>query len=248
MSNNLLDGIACITHITGKGLTFSRSEQFDTSFLTPPSNDGVYTTDGSPPIGTYKWKKPIAPDGKMHITYAAALPKDGQLADIPHSHNVAIAINMAFTIIEQQCNLRFDKVPFTGPNCADITIVFDDGTDPIFVQIPSAMWYTRFPGTTPQGKFTSVANLKYLYALQDGPNFASDINQTMRHEFGHGIGMVHTTSSQDMMYPFYHEQRLYSSMDIYQMQIMYGPRIPPTNPIELAGLYNLDSRNLEFVL
>lgn len=237
-----MTGIACITHFINGQFIHSTP----TPALTAPSGDGVYQTDGSPPIGTFKWDKPRDVNGYMHITIALALPKDGTLVDIPKGHDIAVAVNLAFSTITLNCMLQFDHVPFTNPDCADITICFDPGTDVTFVQNPTAMWYTYYPNTKPAGKFSSVANLKYLYALQNGPNFANDIHEVMRHEFRHGIGSVHTTNTNDIMFPFYHEQRRPSSMDIYQEQFSYGPRIPPVNPIEVDGFYSSDAQNLLF--
>src|SRR5690242_5670513 len=82
--------------------------------LTPPANDGVYQGDGSPPIGTYKWRKPLSSDGKMHITFAVAIPVNGTLVNIPDSHNLLIAIKAAFETIQQTCMLWFDQIPYAG--------------------------------------------------------------------------------------------------------------------------------------
>lgn len=233
----------CIAYNTEKGISFLTGIVGES---TPPANDGVYKTDGSPPIGTFKWNKPKDSDGFMHITYAIALPQNGSLVDIPDSHDLLVGVNAAFTTIEFDCMLKFDRVPFTGADCADVTVKFDDGSDPIFVNNPGAMAYNHFPGTKPVGQFSSVYNLKYMWNTKDGPNFASDINQTFRHELRHAVGCVHTTAVTDLMYPFYHEQRRPSSMDTYQVQFMYGPRQPPVNPVEVDGFYNADSRNVEF--
>jgi len=225
----------------------NKSASTSTAQLTQPPNDGVYQGDGSPPIGTYKWRKPLGSDGKMHITFAVAIPANGTLVNIPNSHNLLIAIKAAFTTIEITSMLKFDQVPYTGPDCADITIGFDSGTDPLFVQFPQALARTHFPGTKPSGQITSLYNLKFALDLQN-VNFHYDANEILRHELRHGIGDVHTTNTSDMMYPIYIERRRPSAMDIYQEQFNYGPRIPPLNPIEIEGFYSLDARNLEFVL
>lgn len=214
--------------------------------VTIPSNDGVYTADGSPPIGSHVWNKPKDSEGFMHITYSVVLPKDGQLVNIPKSHNLLIAIKTAFTTIQLDCMLKFDLVPFTTPDAVDISIKFDDGSDPIFVQTPSALAYTYFPNTRPQGAFCSVYNLKFALDLQN-INFHYDANEILRHELRHGIGLVHTTQIQDLMYPFYTERRRPTAMDIYQEQFCYGARTPPVNPIQVNGFYNMDSRNVEFI-
>lgn len=246
----MTDPVMCVTSVrNGKIVHEHLGKILETTndLLTPPSNDGVYTADGSPPIGKYPWVKPTDLEGYIHVTYAVAIPQDGILVNIPNSHNFLVAVKAAFTIVEQTAMIKFDQIPFTGVDCADITIGLNDGSDPLFVQNPSALARTYFPGTKPQGVFTSLYNYKFALDLQN-VNFHYDINEIIRHELGHGIGRVHTTMTVDMMYPIYIARRRSSAMDIYQDQYMYGPRVPPLNPAYIENFYALDAKNLEFTL
>lgn len=235
---------SCIAVINPNGKMEYQTSQTP---IIPPEGDGVYKADGSPQIGTYSWINKIPDkDGFRHVTWSGTMPVNGELVDIPNSHNILVCINTAFTTIEMDTMLKFDHVPYTNPDGVDISISFNNGTDPVFVNTPSAMAYTYFPGTKPAGQFCSVYNLKFTYSLDGKYNFSYDLNETLRHELRHGIGLVHTTNPNDLMYPFYSERRIPSTMDIYQEQFIYGVRNPPVNPVEKSAFYDADSRLVEF--
>lgn len=204
--------------------------------LTQPAGDGVYTQDHSPPIGQFRF---------LHntITYALFIKQGQVINDIPHQHNIAIAVHAAFSCWKFYGNLEFIQVPYMNPDSADITICFTD-SDPIFIQNPSAMAYTYFPNTKPSGAFTSVYNTKYLWSEDGKTNFTNNLNQTLRHELGHGIGLVHTTNPKDIMFPFYHNDIVPTAMDIYQVQFNYGRSQYPQWIID--AFFKLDSKLEEF--
>lgn len=204
--------------------------------ITEPTGDGVYTGDRSPAIGTYKWNKPV-------VTYCLVLEDSDKFAQIPNNHDIAISVNMAFTKAELYSNIKALRVK--DWTTADITIKFSS-TDPIFAD-PSVMAYTYFPNTKPAGAFSSVFNSKILWSETGKFNFAYNINETILHECaGHGLGCVHTTLPNDIMYPFYHNSLRPSAMDIYQWQTLYGPRMPPLNPVIVDNVLKSDEDLNEF--
>ena len=202
----------------------------------PPAGDSVYTADNSPQIGTFKF---------LHktITYSLFI-KQGQVINyIPHQHNIAIAVHAALTCWKLYSTLEFVQVPYTNADSADLTICFSD-TDPVFIQNPNAMAYTYYPNTKPAGSFTSVYNTKYLWSEDGKMNFTNNLNQTLRHELGHGIGLVHTTNPKDIMFPFYHNDIIPTAMDIYQVQYNYGASNYPKWMID--AFFKLDTKLEEF--
>lgn len=225
--------IACISRRNKNRISYETLDISQiTTPITPPSGDGVYTGDNSPPIGTYKWPK-------SNLTYAVVLAQGQKINDIPNTHDLVVAVNRAYTSWGLFCPVKFSLVPITQN--PDMTIAFSS-TDPLFTQFPDATGYTYFPGTKPNGAYTTVLNAKEFWS--DGPsvNFSYDINNTLRHELGHSIGCVHTQNQNDLMYPFYTSNIRQSLMDIYQVQFMYGSRIPPVNPIEVDGFFAWDGK------
>lgn len=238
---------ACLVKVGSSGLSYETTTI--PLSLSPPVGDGVYTADGSPQIGTFLWNKPRDTDGFMEITYQLVMNSSDKFVDIPNTHNISIAVNSAFTVWGLFGNIRFVRVPQTSSIMPDITIKFD-GSDPMFAPpsgqtISSTMAYTYYPNMTPSGKFTSVYNSNYLWSLDGKFNFAYNINETLRHELGHSIGMVHTTNPDDIMYPFYHNANNPTSMDIYQVQFMYGIR--NISQWKIDAFFELDKLEEEFI-
>jgi hypothetical protein len=210
---------------------------------TPQSitNDQVYKADGSPDFATFHFNKKI-------ITYALIEPKDGILVDIPHGHNVTIAVNITFEMFHlftDPNKIQFIRVAYSPTALIDITIKLDPN-DPEFLADKQVMAYCHYPETTPVGAFTCVINSAYLFSLDGKYNFANNLNQTLRHELGHGIGCVHTTDPNDIMYPFYHNSVIPTKTDIFQYQNMYGMRNIPDWIIK--QFFIMDSKLLEFKL
>lgn len=244
--------IACrVRHVNGSlafeagtmPVTFipKNTDVVDPTVPTPSTvtNDQVYRQDGSPDFGTFKFATNV-------VTYAIVEPKDNVLLDIPHGHNVTIAVNSAFEMFHLFADphrIKFIRVPY-APTGVNITIKLDPN-DPEFLADKGVMAYCHYPNTTPIGSFTCVINSAYLYSLDGKMNFANNLNQTLRHELGHGIGCVHTTDPADIMFPFYHNSVIPTKTDIFQYQNMYGMRQLPNWVIK--QYFILDAKLLEFV-
>lgn len=157
-----------------------------------------------------KWNKNI-------ITYAVLKGS----THIPNNHEIVIAVNAALSTWGAEIPVKFVRV-FT--NNADITYEWIPGsTDPVIKGDTSILGYSGFPdvsGTPIHVKF----NDDVLWSFS-GTNFQFNPNNTILHETGHCLGLVHSPDcSKCIMNTFYNGVIDLDPVDIQRITAKYGKR------------------------
>lgn len=200
---------ACIVRMTDKGVVYQTATPSNIVPTPSIAGDGVYTADGSPPIGTFKWNK-------TNLTYSITLVEKVNNIDM---EDVITSINSTFSKYHLLSGFTFTLVPDSP--IVDIRIGFSN-TDPLFIQSPDIMARTYYPRTNNTTDFTSLYNTNYLWTEDGLYNFSNNINETLFHEIGHSLGLVHTSDPKDIMFPFYHDTIIPSSEDLLQIHACCG--------------------------
>lgn len=167
-----------------------------------------------------RWQKNI-------ITYAILK----ETTDIPDGHEVVIAINAALSTWSAEIPIKFKRV--TNGATADITYEWVDGnTDPIIKGDNSILGYSGYPDGLDSPihvKFNDNINWSFT-----GTNFQYNPNNTILHETGHVLGLVHSPDCTTcIMNPYYNGVIDLDPVDIQRIVTKYGARNLP-NTIYLA--------------
>jgi len=174
----------------------------------------------------YKWEK-------TELTYS--IKNSTQDFD-----KLRLALNLAMTTWDIEIPIKLKFVPDGG----DITLEFSDD-DPYFTQSPGVLAYAYFPGTARySGRI--VFNDLYLWSIDGKPISAAEytkrtgkqvqyqdatyktwnIMHTLIHEIGHSLGLTHSESNTDVMFPYYNGVLDLSKNDISRIQAKYGKSTP----------------------
>ena len=149
----------------------------------------------------------------------------------PSVTNIAIA--EAFKLWRDKCRLEFIEV--TGPSDIEIRFATGEHGDGIPFDGPSGVLaHAFFPG---QGAISGDAHFDEGETWTNSGN-GIDLVTVAAHEFGHSLGLAHSTTAGALMYPFYSgPHRFLSPDDIGGIQALYGVRVevpippPPTDPL-----------------
>jgi hypothetical protein len=157
-------------------------------------------------------------------------------------------INLAFTSWGLDLNLKFKSVSVDDPHDFDIRWV-SKKEDPYFTS-DSILAYCGYPQTkwqgilrfnddviwTPDGSDLSSEELTKLTgrpSIKGNRYKTYNINQTARHEIGHGLGAVHKEDCRDcIMYPYYNNTLFPTDGDLKLLEGKYGRRIYKSDKIK----------------
>lgn len=176
---------------------------------------------------------------KSPVTYAVVRGTN----DVPRSHLYFKAVNLAFTIWELECKLKLKVVKSTEN--PDITVKWVPGIeDEYFGSDSSILAWAGYPFTQFQGQL--VLNDDKIWST-DGKSIDAatytritgkpvanpanrfktyNMNQTLRHEIGHLLGLSHSISCPlCIMNPTYNETLDLQPNDILRARAKYGKRI-----------------------
>lgn len=175
---------------------------------------------------------------KTTITYCVIQGTE----DVPRSHLYFKAVNLAFTVWELECRLKLKPVKSTDN--PDITIKWVEGKDdPYFGEDSSILAWAGYPFTQFQGQL--VLNDDKIWSLDgksiDAATYTAitgkpvqnplnrfktyNMNQTLRHEIGHLLGLSHSVSCPEcIMNPTYNETLDLQPNDITRIRGKYGKR------------------------
>jgi len=167
-----------------------------------------------PPIVEYaeKWHKSILKFCLLRGTQ-----------DISDQHEIAIAVNLTLQKIEDEIPIKFVKVgPNDNPDLTFEWIAAKD--DPVFVNNPTATAYSGFPdanGTAIHIRLNDDFNWSF-----SGTNFQFNPLNTLLHEMGHCMGLVHSPDCPlCIMYNFYNGVIELAVLDIARYVAKYGARV-----------------------
>lgn len=203
-------------------------KQIDSDVLNYNTKPSFQSQDG----GIGKWNKPT-------VRYAVT---KGTL-DVPRSHIYYKAVNLAFTAWEIECKLKLK--PVRALDNPDITIQWVQGKDdPYFGSDSSILAWAGYPFTqfqgqlvlnddkiwTTDGKSIDAATYTKITGkpVQNPANrFKTyNMNQTLRHEIGHLLGLAHSISCPEcVMNPSYNETLQLQPNDILRIRAKYGKRV-----------------------
>lgn len=178
--------------------------------------DGSYEVEGKESSG-FKLA-----DG-LH-TYALI----NETGDIPDHHMEHMALNFAITHWELYIEaIRFKHVKATDN--PEITVEFNT-TDPLFKDA-TIIGYSYYPDKSNPNWGKIVFNDNHNFSL-DGSNGTINLVQTLTHEFGHKLGLVHIQNSSCIMYPVYHNDYEFCTAEITDVKMLYGDRNIPQHIID----------------
>lgn len=169
-----------------------------------------------------KWTKKI-------VTYAVAHGTE----DMPEDSAERIAVNLAASTWEVEANIilkavRLDQNP-------DIKVAWVHSEDDDFMRgSHDILAWAGYVGTQYQGilklnedKAWSWDGKSFIINNPDGSishGKTYNLHQTLRHEFGHLLGLVHGDDPKAVMYPYYNSSLELQAQDITRIQAKYGVR------------------------
>ncbi len=176
------------------------------------NNAGSLAFD-SAPISEYpeRWHKSI-------VTYCLLKGT----ADIPDQHEISVGVALQLQTWQDEIPINFLRVK--ASQSPDVSFAWVDGkTDPVINGNDSIMAYSSYPtaaGNPIHINFNDDLNWSF-----SGTNFQWNPLNTILHEFGHALGLVHSPDdANSIMYPMYNGKIELDPLDISRIQAKYGKR------------------------
>lgn len=175
--------------------------------------------DNNPTNISYEFNAPqvIGKWNKSIVTYA--LVKGS--ADIPDQHEITIAMRATMQTWQDEIPINFVQV--SKDHNPDITFEWVDGnTDPVIQGNNTILGYCNFPdGNNSPVHVHLNDSLNWSFS---GTNFQWNPENTMQHESGHGLGLVHLQDAAAIMYYMYNGKIMLNDSDKAAIKALYGSR------------------------